>query len=68
FLRAGLNKQQALEIITRSNAEILGIADRLGTLESGKWASFVCWNGDPFSLESYPVAVYAEGRLIHRAD
>jgi len=68
FLRAGLNKQQALEIITRSNAEILGIADRLGTLESGKWASFVCWNGDPFSLESYPVAVYAEGRLIYRAD
>lgn len=66
FLRIGLSKQQALEIITRSNAEILGVADLLGTLEEGKWASFVCWNGDPFSLESYPVAVYAEGRLIHQ--
>lgn len=68
FLRVGLTKQQALEIITRTNAEILGISDRLGTLETGKWASFVCWNGDPFSLESYPVAVYAEGQLIYRAD
>lgn len=67
FLRAGLTKQQALEIITRSNAEILGIDDILGTLEPGKWASLVCWNGDPFSLESYPVAIYAEGKLIYEA-
>lgn len=66
FLRVGLSKQQALEIITRSNAEILGVADLLGTLEAGKWASFVCWNGDPFSLESYAVAIYAEGRLIYQ--
>jgi imidazolonepropionase-like amidohydrolase len=66
FLRAGLSKQQALEIITRSNAEILGVDDVLGTLDSNKWASFVCWNGDPFSLESYPVAVFAEGELIFR--
>jgi len=66
FLRAGLSKQQALEIITRTNAEILGIDDLLGTLEATKWASFVCWNGDPFSLESYPVAVYAEGGLIYQ--
>lgn len=65
FLRAGLSKQQALEIITRSNAEILGIDDILGTLEEKKWASFVCWNGDPFSLESYPVAVYAEGQQVY---
>jgi imidazolonepropionase-like amidohydrolase len=67
FLRAGLSKQQALEIITRSNAEILGIDDILGTLEPGKWASFLCWNGDPFSLESYPVAIYAEGQRIYEA-
>ena len=66
FLRAGLSKQQAIEIITRKNADILGIGDVLGRLESGKWASFVCWSGDPFSLESHPVAAYAEGELIYR--
>jgi imidazolonepropionase-like amidohydrolase len=68
FMRVGLSKQQAIEVITRQNAEVLGIADVLGSLEAGKWASFVCWNGDPFSLESYPVAVYAEGQEIYRAE
>lgn len=68
FLHLGYSKADALEIITRKNAEILGISDILGTLEPGKWASFVCWNGDPFSLESMPVAVYAEGELIYSWD
>ncbi|MBM3189941.1 MAG: amidohydrolase family protein, partial [Chloroflexi bacterium] len=68
FLRAGLDKRQALEIITRQNAEILGVQDLLGTLEPGKWASLACWNGDPFSLESYPVAVLAEGRPVYRSE
>jgi len=66
FLRAGLSKQEALEIITRKNAQILGVDDVLGTLEADKWASFVCWNGDPFSLESYPLAVYAEGKIVYQ--
>lgn len=66
FLRMGFSKQQALEIITRKNAEILGIADILGTLAPGKWASFVGWNGDPFSLESYPLAAYGEGNLVYQ--
>ncbi|MFH1146454.1 MAG: amidohydrolase family protein [Pseudomonadota bacterium] len=61
FTRAGLSKQQAIELVTRKNAEILGIEDRLGTLDKGKWASFVCWNRDPFDLTAYPVAVYGEG-------
>ncbi len=65
FLRAGLNKQQAMEVITRQNAEILGIDDILGTLAPGKWASCVCWSGDPFSLENYPVAIFAEGESIY---
>ena len=67
FLRAGLSKQQAIELISRRNAKILGLDDRLGTLEKGKWASFVCWNGDPFDLASYPVAVYGEGELLYSA-
>jgi imidazolonepropionase-like amidohydrolase len=67
FLRMGYSKEDALAIITQKNAKILGIDDVLGTLEPGKWASCVCWNGDPFSLESYPVAVYAEGKLVYEA-
>lgn len=65
FLRLGLSKQQAIEILSRQNAELLGLQDVLGTLEQGKWASFVCWSGDPFDLASYPTAVYGEGRLLY---
>jgi len=64
FMRAGLTKQQAIELVSRKNARILGINDRLGILEKGKWASFVCWSGDPFDLASYPAAVYGEGELL----
>jgi imidazolonepropionase-like amidohydrolase len=62
--RAGLNKQQAIELVSRKNAEILGIDNILGTLERGKWASFICWNGDPFDVTSYAVAVFGEGKLL----
>jgi len=64
FIRAGISKQQALEIVTRQNADILGLSKVLGTLEKSRWASFVCWNGDPFELTRYPVAVYGEGALL----
>ncbi len=67
FIRAGLSKQGAIELISRKNARILGIDDRIGTLEKGKWASFICWNGDPFDLASYPVAIYGEGKLVYAA-
>lgn len=65
FTRAGLSRQQAMEIVSRKNADILGLSKLLGTLEKGKWASFTCWSGDPFDLTSYPVAVYGEGKLLY---
>lgn len=65
FIRAGLSKQQAVELVSRKNAEILGVHPILGCLEKGKWASFICWNHDPFDLASYPLAVYGEGDLLY---
>ena len=64
FIRCGLNRQDAIEIITRRNAQILGIDGFLGTLGKGKWASFSCWNGDPFDVTRYPVKVVAEGEVV----
>jgi len=64
FMRAGVTKQEAVEIVSRRNAEILGIENILGTLEKGKWASFSCWNQDLFDLASFPGAVYGEGELL----
>jgi len=64
FTRQGLSKQQAIELVSRKNAELIGVGDILGTLDRGKWASFTCWNGDPFDITSHPVAVYGEGELL----
>jgi len=65
FRRFGLSRSECISIITKNNAEILGLDRELGTIEPGKWASIVLWNGDPFSLESYPIEVYAEGRKVY---
>ena len=64
FMRCGLNRQDAIEIVTRRNAQILGVSAFLGTLDKGKWASFSCWNGDPFDVTRYPVKVFGEGTVV----
>ncbi len=65
FIRFGMSKDEAISLITYNNARILGLDDRLGVVEEGKWASFIVWSGDPFNLESYPVLVVGEGRILH---
>ncbi|MCX8200094.1 MAG: amidohydrolase family protein [Candidatus Micrarchaeota archaeon] len=66
FRRFGLSKEECISKITKNAAQILNIDDMVGTLEKGKMASFSCWNGDPFSLEAYPVLVYGEGKEVYR--
>ena len=65
FIRSGMSKQAAIEMVSRQNAQILGIDKLVGTLAKGKWASFICWSGDPFDLTNYPLAVYGEGNLLY---
>ena len=64
FLRHGMKKEDCIKVITKNNAKILEIDDILGTIEKDKWASFTCWNGDPFSLENNPVKVFGEGKEL----
>ena len=68
FLRCGMSKQEAIEVITRQNAKVLGVDKMLGTLEKGKWASFVCWNGDPFDISNFATAAYGEGISLFTDD
>ncbi len=67
FLLYGVPKEKAINIITSQNAKILGIDDILGSIDEGKLASFVVWNGDPFDMGSRPELVVAEGREIKPA-
>ena len=63
-VREGLDPDTALEAITVSAAEICGIADRVGTLESGKDADLVVFDTPPLSLESRPRMVFINGKQV----
>ena len=57
----GLTHAQALAAITSMPAKIFGMSD-LGTLEAGKRADVVIWDGDPLELATAPTAVYIDGK------
>lgn len=65
----GLTKEQALSAITLNSAEILGIADRVGSLEVGKDATFVISAGDALDMKSSLITdAYIQGRKISLRD
>ncbi len=66
FLIQGMNKEDAISLITYKNAKILGIDDILGTVEKGKLASLVVWNNDPLDLSAFPVMVMGEGKILRK--
>ncbi len=63
-IRAGMSRQAALEAMTLAGAEMLGFADRLGSLEEGKDADFVVLSGDPFSLYTDVMETWVEGQKV----
>jgi imidazolonepropionase-like amidohydrolase len=60
----GLPWNAALAAVTLNPAAIYGMDFTLGSLEAGKQASFVVWDGDPLELTSAAVQVYAAGRVV----
>ena len=62
--KGGLSAQKALESITIRAAEILGVADRFGTITVGKEPDLVLLTGDPFLLDSDVLMVIGDGRVV----
>jgi imidazolonepropionase-like amidohydrolase len=60
----GLPKEEALKAVTLYPAQILGIADRLGSLEPGKAATLIVTNGDPLDFPTQIEAAFVDGRKI----
>jgi imidazolonepropionase-like amidohydrolase len=60
----GLPKEEALKAVTLYPAQILGIADRLGSLETGKAATLIVTNGDPLDFPTQVEAAFVDGRKI----
>ncbi|MBX7222733.1 MAG: amidohydrolase family protein [Blastocatellia bacterium] len=60
----GLTLAEALGTITMQAAKILGISDRVGSLEIGKDGDVVLFDGDPFEYTSHVKGVVIEGVLV----
>lgn len=57
--------ERAIQWLTANPAKSMGIADQTGTLEAGKMADVVIWNGDPFSVYAKAEQVYVDGARVH---
>jgi len=53
---------------TYNAAKAMGIEEMTGSLEPGKMADVVLWNGDPLSVYSRPEKVWVDGALLYDAD
>lgn len=62
----GLSKDNALKAMTLGAAEILGVADRLGSVETGKIANLVVTRGDILAKDKAITHVFVDGKLFEQ--
>jgi len=67
--RAGLPMEEAWKAITINPAEVLGVADRIGSLEVGKDADVVIWKDDPLRcIGGDAFMTFVDGKLAYTAE
>ena len=66
-VREGMPEEEALKAITINAAEIIGVADRVGSLEVGKDADLVVFSGHPFDYHTVAELVLVDGQVAYKA-
>ena len=64
----GFPREKAVAAMTLEPAKLLGVADRVGSLEPGKDATFILTDGDILDLRSHVVAAWVDGRSLDLTD
>jgi imidazolonepropionase-like amidohydrolase len=59
----GLPREAALASITRDAAQILGMEDRVGSIQEGMDADLVLFDGDPLEYTSHACTVIVDGAV-----
>lgn len=67
-VKEGLDPVTALRSITINPAKVLGLAERIGSLEPGKDADVVLWSGDPLDVMQRALTVWIGGKEVYRYD
>jgi len=60
----GLPQNEAIKALTANVAEVFGLSDELGTIEEGKVADLVIWDGNPLEVSSFATAVFIDGKQV----
>lgn len=63
--RYGMGQEEALKAITIYPAKLVGMDHRIGSLEEGKDADIVLWNGNPLEVFSEAKLVMVDGEIMH---
>lgn len=63
--REGMAEEDALKAITINAAQLCGIGNRVGSLEVGKDADVVIFDGHPFELKSRVVTTMINGKVVY---
>ena len=66
FIKEGLSEMKALEALTITAAKLNGIEDRVGSLEVGKDADIVIWDGPLFDIMTRTEMVVINGQIVHQ--
>jgi len=61
----GLDEQTALEAITINAADIIGVADRVGSLQAGKDADILILDGHPFHHKTFVETTLVNGKVLY---
>jgi len=64
-VREGLSEDTAFRSITKNAADIVGIGERVGTLEAGKDADIAVFDGHPFDFRTHCVMTIINGMIVH---
>jgi imidazolonepropionase-like amidohydrolase len=67
-MSCGLEPIEALRAVTLYPARILGVAERVGSLEVGKDATLILTDGDPLALPTQVRAAFVQGRRVDLED
>jgi imidazolonepropionase-like amidohydrolase len=63
-VKEGLDGAAALRAVTLTPARVIGVDDRVGSLEPGKAATLCVWSGDPLDVRSRVEAAWIDGRQV----
>ncbi len=66
-VKYGLDPRRALRAVTLDPARTMGLEARIGSLEAGKDADLVVFDGDPFDVATRTLTVFIDGRTVYEA-